>query len=159
MGLRGPAVLARRGGLLHQLVDAVERACPDDPEIEAIRAARHGGEEYLLSRALLYRASTGDLIGPWALVFDSPIRWQYHALNAVDYFRRASQETGTPPDPRLAEAIAVVRSRQQPDGRWLCEQRPRRRVWFDVDAGAGEPSPWLTFLALRVLRWWDAAHQ
>jgi hypothetical protein len=31
------------------------------------------------------------------------------------------------------------------------------RVWFDVDVPAGEPSPWVTFLALRVLAWWDAA--
>ena len=26
---------------------------------------------------------------------------------------------------------------------------------FEIDVPAGEPSPWLTFHALRVLRWWD----
>jgi hypothetical protein len=30
-------------------------------------------------------------------------------------------------------------------------------VWFEVDVPAGESSPWLTFHALRVLRWWDGA--
>jgi hypothetical protein len=28
-------------------------------------------------------------------------------------------------------------------------------VWFEVDVPVGEPSPWLTLQALRVLRWWD----
>jgi hypothetical protein len=31
------------------------------------------------------------------------------------------------------------------------------REWFPLDVPVGEPSPWLTFFALRVLRWWDAA--
>ena len=28
-------------------------------------------------------------------------------------------------------------------------------MWFEVDAAEGEPSPWLTLHALRVLEWWD----
>ena len=33
------------------------------------------------------------------------------------------------------------------------------RVWFDIDIDVepGEPSPWLTFFALRALDWWDFA--
>jgi len=55
---------------------------------------------------------------------------------------------------RAADAIEVVRGAQQPDGTWLQERRYPGRVWFELDVPVGEPSPWLTFFALRVLRWW-----
>lgn len=123
---------------------------------EATRAARLAGEEYLLERRLMRRLSTGETVGPWALRFSYPFRWRYSVLNAVDYFRSASLFEGVTPDPRLAEAVAVIRSARQPDGTWIQDGRPPGRVWFEIDVDAGEPSKWLTFIALRVLEWWDA---
>jgi hypothetical protein len=125
---------------------------------DGLRAARRGGEEYLLERRLLRRLSTGELVGPWATRFAYPFRSLYNALNATDYFRAATLHDGTPPDPRLAEAIAVVRDARRPDGTWLQERRHPGRVWFEVDVPPGEPSKWLTFYGTRVLAWWDAAH-
>lgn len=122
-----------------------------------LREARHAGEEYLLERRLLHRKSTGDVVAHWATRFVYPFRWFYSALNALDHFRAASLHEGTAPDPRLAEAVEVVRAAQQPDGTWLQERRHPGRVWFEVDVPAGEPSPWLTFHALRVLAWWEDA--
>jgi hypothetical protein len=86
-----------------------------------------------------------------------PFRWFYSALNAADYFRAAAVHDGGAPDPRLADAIELVRSARQPDGTWLQERRHPGRVWFEMDVPAGEPSRWLTFYAMRVLGWWDAA--
>jgi len=37
----------------------------------------------------------------------------------------------------------------------LQARRHPGRVWFEVDVPPGEPSPWLTFYATRVLEWWD----
>ncbi|MCB5272726.1 hypothetical protein BJG92_00229 [Arthrobacter sp. SO5] len=122
---------------------------------EALRAARHAGEEYLLERRLLKTLSTGEPVGPWATRFAYPFRWFYSALNAADYFRAAAQHDGTVPDPRLADAIEVIRSARHPDGAWLQERRHPGRVWFEVDVPAGEPSKWLTLYAARVVRWWD----
>jgi hypothetical protein len=133
---------------------AYEEATGGDDEL---RAARRAGEEYLLERRLLHRATTGEVVGPWATRFTYPPRHAFSALNATDYFRAAALHDGTPPDPRLAEAVEVVRAARQPDGRWLQDYVLPGRVWFDVDVPAGEPSPWVTFLALRVLAWWDAA--
>lgn len=121
------------------------------------RDARHGGEEYLLTRRLLYRASTGELVGNFATQFVYPNRHRYSALAALDHFRDAALFEGTPPDPRLADAIAVVRAAQQPDGTWLQSERLAGRTWFDVDVPPGEPSRWLTLIGTRVLDWWDAA--
>lgn len=123
----------------------------------SVRDARHGGEEYLLKRRLLFRLSTGELVGDFATRFVYPNRHRYSVLAALDHFRDAAIFEGTAPDPRLADAIEVVRAARQPDGTWLQTTPLPGRTWFDIDVAEGEPSPWLTLIATRVLEWWDAA--
>jgi len=120
------------------------------------RNSRQRGEEYLLDRKLLYRLSTGEVVGPWATRLAYPFRWPHTVLNTANYFRAASLNDGTAPDPRLAEAIALIRSRQQPDGTWLQEHVYPGADWAEQDVPPGEPSKWVTFYATRVLQWWDA---
>ena len=96
----------------------------------------------------------GDFVGR----FVYPNRHRYSALFALDYFREAALHDGTPPDARLADAIALVRSARQPDGCWLQTTPLAGRTWFAVDVPEGEASKWLTLLGTRVLDWWDAAH-
>jgi hypothetical protein len=122
---------------------------------EATRAARRSGEEYLLRRELFRRLSTGEPVGPWVGRFAYPFRWSYDVLNAAEYFRQASLVDGTAPDPRMADAIAIVRDVGRPDGTWVQAGRHPGRVWFEVDVPAGEPSKWLTLFGTRVLAWWD----
>ena len=121
-----------------------------------MRIARHAGEEYLLRRNLFRRLSTGEPVGPWVDLYRSPCFWMYSALNAADYFRSASLVDGSPPDPRMTEAVELIRAARQPDGTWLQAGRPSGRVWFEVDVPEGEPSKWLTLSGIRVLDWWDA---
>jgi hypothetical protein len=122
---------------------------------EALRAARRAGEGYLLERRLLRTLSTGQLVAPWATRFAYPFRWFYSALNAADYFRAAALHDDIAPDPRLADAMEVIRDARRSDGTWLQEHRHPGRVWFEVDVPPGEPSRWLTFYGTRVLAWWD----
>ncbi|HUJ05426.1 MAG TPA: squalene cyclase [Streptosporangiaceae bacterium] len=117
-----------------------------------VLAARRGAEEYLLERCLFRRKSTGEVVRPEYLDFAFPYYWHYDVLRALDYFRRS----GADPDPRMAEAVAIVRSRRRPDGRWPLDRIHPGRVHFDVESGVGTPSRWNTLRALRVLRWWDA---
>ncbi|AGM06884.1 hypothetical protein [Amycolatopsis keratiniphila] len=123
----------------------------------ASHASRRSGEEYLLERGLFRRLSTGSVIAPWTTVFAYPFRWFYDVLNAADYFREAALHDGTAPDPRMAEAVELIRAARQPDGTWLQAHRHSGRVWFKVDVAAGEPSKWLTLYGSRVLNWWDSA--
>jgi len=95
-----------------------------------------------------------DPDGQWA---GYPFRWQYSALRAADYFLAAARHDDIPPDPRLADAIAIIRAARHPDGTWTQQHRYPGRAWFEVDVPAGEPSKWLTFHCTRVLRQWDAA--
>src|SRR5205823_5411908 len=84
----------------------------------------------------------------WVDHFAYPFRWVYSVLNAAEYFREASLLDGTPPDPRMAEAIELIRAARQPDGTWLQAGRHPGLVWFEVDVPAGEPSRWLTLFGL-----------
>lgn len=128
------------------------------PELrEALRAARHRAHEYLLQRRLLDRLTSGERIAPWVTSLAYPFWSFYTTLNAVDYFRAASLFEGTAPDPRMAEAVKTIRADRQPDGSWVQARRHPGRVWFELDVDSGESSPWLTFYALRALKWWDEA--
>jgi len=118
-----------------------------------VREARQSGEEYLLERNLYHRKSTGEVVDQAYLDFAFPYYWRYDLLRALDYFR----SSGATPDPRMAEAVEVVRSKQQPDGRWLLDRIHPGRVYFDIEGPAGSPSRWNTLRALRVLDWWDGA--
>ena len=119
------------------------------------RAARHRGHEYLLQRRLFRRLSTGEPVGDWVDRFVYPFRWAYSVLNAAEYFRLASAIDGARPDTRMTAAIDMVRAAQRPDHTWATAGRHPGRVWFEVDAPAGESSKWLTLFASRVLAWWD----
>ncbi len=112
--------------------------------------ARKRGEEYLLERKLFRRKSTGKVVDPTWLQFSFPTRWNYDLLRALDYFRSAE---GTP-DPRMEEAIGILRSKQQSDGRWLLENTHEGVVHFSLEDGDGQPSRWNTLRALRVLHWY-----
>jgi hypothetical protein len=122
---------------------------------DATKRARHRGQEYLLQRGLFRRLSTGAPVGDWVNRFVYPVRWAYSVLNAADYFRMASAIDAATPDPRMTDAIDIIRAAQRPDGTWTTAGRQPGRVWFEVDAPAGEPSKWVTLFATRVLAWWD----
>jgi hypothetical protein len=125
---------------------AHERATRGSPESIA---ARRRGEEYLLERKLFRRKSTGDVVNPAWLQFSFPTRWRYDVLRALDYFR----SVGDVPDPRMDEAIDLLRSKQQPDGTWLLENTHPGEVHFALEDGDSRPSRWNTLRARRVLNW------
>ena len=123
---------------------------------DASRAARAAGEGYLLERHLFRRLATGAPADDNFLRLTFPPRWHYSTLRALDYFRAAAALTGARLDPRAADAIADLRSRRAPDGRWPLDHVPGGRVWVRME-DVGMPSRWVTLQALRVLRWWDRA--
>jgi hypothetical protein len=135
-----------------------ERAVGSSGELTA---ARERGHEYLLERQLLRRLSTGELIDPEFSLFSFPTGYHYDALRALDYLRTA----GVMPDPRMTEAIDLVRSKRDGDGRWPLENPQEselvntrlRDLGFDMDEREGRPSYWNTLRAMRVLDWYESA--
>jgi hypothetical protein len=116
--------------------------------------ARTRGERYLLDRQLFKRRSTGEPIlidrthGDDFTQFAFPTWWHYDVLRGLDYLRAA----GVKPDEQVADAIALVRSKQQADDRWLLDVRYPGKMPVDLGETFGQPSRWITLRALRVLR-------
>ncbi len=84
--------------------------------------------------------------------FAFPTWWHYDVLRGLEYLRRA----GATPEERAAEAIDLVTSKRDADGRWPLETSYPGVMPIEIDAGAGRPSRWNTLRALRVLDWYSA---
>jgi len=132
-----------------------ERAGGGSP---AVTAARLRGQEYLLERRLCRRRSTSALLerdrkggAAWTR-FAFPTWWHYDVLRGLDYLRR----DGVAPDARVAEAVELVASKRDDEGRWPLETRYPGKMPVETDEGEGRPSRWNTLRALRVLDWYSA---
>jgi hypothetical protein len=124
-----------------------------------VNAALDRGQEYLLERRMLRRLSSGELIGTAFTLFSFPTGYHYDALRGLDYLRAA----GVTPDARMAEAIDLVRSKRDAEGRLPLENPHEielvnarvRDLEFDMDEHEGRPSHWNTLRAMRVLNWYE----
>ena len=131
-----------------------ERAGGGTPEVTE---ARLRGQEYLRERRLFRRRSTGAVIerdrkgGAVWTRFAFPTWWHYDVLRGLEYLRSA----GTLPDERAAEAIDLVASKCDDEGRWPLEARYPGVMPLEMDESEGRPSRWNTLRALRVLDWYS----
>lgn len=114
-------------------------------------AAIGWGHEFMLDHHLYRSHRTNEVINDAWTSFHFPPRWHYDILRGLDHLRDADAV----PDPRAADAVEVVRSRQRPDGRWGKGSQYSGETFFPLEPGrvAGR---WNTLRALRVLRWWNA---
>jgi hypothetical protein len=131
-----------------------ERAVGASPKVTG---ARLRGQDYLLERRMFRRLSTGEVINDrkgnhnWTR-FAFPTWWHYDVLRGLEYLRCA----GAMPDERVGEAIDLVASKRDGDGRWPLETRHAGEMPVETDEGEGRPSRWNTLRALRVLNWYSA---
>lgn len=123
-----------------------------------VAEARLRGQEYLAERRLFRRRSTGEAIardrkgGAVWTRFAFPTWWHYDVLRGLEYLRNA----GVTPDERIAEAIDLVASKRDDDGRWPLEARYPGTMPVEMGESEGRPSRWITLRALRVLDWYSA---
>jgi hypothetical protein len=115
----------------------------------AVTDARARGEEFLLSRRMMRRLSTGEIIDRQWTRFAFPTRWHYDVLRGLDYLRSA----GVEPDERVQEALDLVEKRRHQNGRWPLNILHPDRIPHDMEPGQGKASRWITLRALRVLDW------
>lgn len=124
-----------------------------DPDVAA---ARTRGEEYLLERRLLRRVSDGEIPQKRWLYNGFPNAWFYDVARVLDYFRAALPG----PDTRMDEALAILETKRDAEGRWPLDHSYHDQSLVDLDEIEGGPSRWITLRALRALRWagrWDPA--
>ena len=149
-------------GSLHSTINVLEGLLEHQRATSgsaALTAALQRGQEYLLDRRLLRRLSTGELIDPAFTMFSFPTGWHYDALRGLEHLR----EAGVKADGHVAEAIDLVRSKRDADGRWPLENPHQsemvdarlRDLALDMDEREGRPSHWNTLRAMRVLDWYE----
>ena len=117
------------------------------PELEQMAAQAH---EFILQHRLFRSDHTGEVINKNFLLLSYPCRWYYDILRALDYFQAA----GVAYDPRMEEALEILRQKRRRDGRWPVQGKHPGQTHFDMESGR-QPSRWNTLRALRVLRHFD----
>jgi hypothetical protein len=104
--------------------------------------------EFILLHQLFISDHTGEIIDRKFLRFTYPFRWKYTILRAMDYFRAI----GHPYDVRMEKALDEIIRRRSTGGKWKLQSGFSGLEHFVMEP-VGEPSRWITLLALRVLRY------
>jgi hypothetical protein len=88
---------------------------------------------------------------------EKPNRSWFHFGYPIGYITDVLQNLevlaalGCAGDPRLANALALLPSKRDDQGRWKLEYTYNGKTWVDVET-KGRPSKWVTLRALRVLK-------
>jgi hypothetical protein len=123
---------------------------PEEQRSDAVQAAIKAGTVLLLDGDLAagdYPTTTEP--SPLWQQFGFPLGYTSDLLEALEVLGRL----GLGGHPRLATAVAVVRSKRDGSGRWALEYTPGN-TW-GAFGQVGTPNKWVTLRALRVLRHWE----
>ncbi len=119
-----------------------------------VAAARVRGEEYLLERRLLRRLSDGEIPREAVARSRVPERVVSTTSRACSTTCASARPT---PDERMTEALDILESKRDADGRWSLDHAYHDASPVDLGETQGQPSRWITLRALRVLRWAEDA--
>ena len=119
---------------------------PEDKRPPAVQEAAARGAEFLLMHRL-YRADHHDfqVINPNWLKLAFPWFYGYNILRGLWVLTRLGYR-----DERMEDALAVLREKQTPEGKWVLESTPYGRMQANLEK-KGQPSKWMTLKALWVL--------
>jgi hypothetical protein len=119
---------------------------PEGKRPPAVQEATARGAEFLLMHRL-YRADHHDLqiINPKWLKLAFPWFYGYNILRGLWVLTRLGYR-----DERMEDALAVLREKQTPEGKWVLESTPYGRMQANLEK-KGQPSKWITLKALWVL--------
>lgn len=122
--------------------------------IEELQRAADKAREFILQHRLFRSHRTGSIIDKKMLMLSYPSRWKYDILRALDYFQFA----GISYDPRMREALDVLKKKRRKDGKWAVQAKHPGQTHFDMEK-TGDPSRWNTLRALRVLNHFDESYE
>ncbi len=102
---------------------------------DAVREAQEQGIEFLLQHKLFRSDRDNRIIDPKMTRFSFPPRWRYDIMRALDHM----QERKIPKDPRMDDALDLVRKKRRKDGTWPLQNRHPGRTFFEMET-VGSPS-------------------
>ena len=138
-----------------QALEALDAYSRSGGSIDTAEAAERG-REFFLAHKLYQSHRTGAVAVRGSTKFPAFPEWHFDVMRGLEYFHesgaRGAGETGR--DPRLGDAVEVIRKARRRDGTWSTYTQYAGRQWFRIeDPGA---SRWNTRRALGILRWWDS---
>jgi hypothetical protein len=120
---------------------------PETDRSAEVRRALAAGSEYFLKHRVFKRSrDPSKIVKPkWAAI-GFPTMWDGDALEAFGVLAKLGYR-----DPRMRDAADLIRSKRDARGRWILESTYNGRFRVDIEK-QGEPSKWVTLMALRALK-------
>jgi hypothetical protein len=120
---------------------------PFDKRTKAVKGNISEGAEYFLKHHLYKRShNLSELAKPFWSRFGFPLMWNTDAMEMLCILVKLGYR-----DERMQDAIDLMLSKQNEQGRWIMEKSYNNRLLVSVEKD-GKPSKWLTLNALRVLK-------
>jgi hypothetical protein len=103
--------------------------------------------EYMLNHRIYKQSHNLDVIAKqeWTQ-FGFPLMWKIDALDVLELLLKLGYK-----DDRMQDAVDLVISKQNENGRWILEKSFNTRMYVNIDQ-MGKESKWITLFALRVLK-------
>jgi len=121
---------------------------PEKKRSAAMKQTIEKGAEYLLLHHVFKSShDVSHVPKPGWLKFGFPLMYQTDALEILGILTHLGYK-----DKRMQEAIDIVVSKQDNEGRWILENTFNGRYQVNIEK-KGEPSKWITLNALRTLKW------
>lgn len=119
---------------------------PPEKRSREVRETIEKGVEYILRHHIYRRSHDLSRISiPGWLDFGFPLMWNTDALEVLGILAKLGYK-----DDRMQEAIELVISKQDAQGRWKLESTFSGRFLINIEQ-KGKPNKWVTLNALRVL--------
>jgi hypothetical protein len=123
---------------------------PTEQRKRNMQAAIKQGVDFLLSHdpaVADYPFGKGSKPNASWFRFGYPVGFISDVLQNLEVLTALGQAT----NPKLADALDLIISKQDKQGRWLMEHTYNGKMWVDIEK-KGQPSKWVTLRALRVLK-------
>lgn len=124
-------------------------AIPPDQRTASVKRAIEASIEFFFSRdpAAADYPFTERVSSTW-FKFGFPLSYWSDVLEITGLLA----ELGYGSDPRLENAIQLILSKQNAQGRWKLANSLNGKMWIDIEK-RGKPSKWVTLRAIRVLKY------
>jgi hypothetical protein len=120
---------------------------PETKQTAAVKETIEKGAEYLLLHHVFKSShNLNHVPKPGWLKFGFPLMYQTDVLEILGILTKLGYQ-----DKRMQEAIDIVLSKQDAQGRWILQNTFNGRYQVNIEK-KGEPSKWITLHALRVLK-------
>jgi len=138
--------LVRLGGAIAAKA-AITKLIPKNRRTKDVNGSIENGVEYLLNHHIFKRShDLSQVSKPGWLRFGFPLMYQTDVLEILGILTRLGYRSY-----RMQEAIDLLASKQDDEGRWTLESTFNGRFHTNIEQ-KGKQSKWITLNALRVLK-------